>query len=70
MFAVLDDTIPLEAPRGDDPVLGLARHLGLRPRGWEAVPYGLESRSGRIGHALVELLASRRDLQFIKLSVI
>lgn len=72
MFSVLDDATPIKVLQGDDPALALARHVGLRPRGWEKTAYALEPRSGldRIGHALAERLASRRDLRFIKLGVI
>ncbi len=72
MFAVLDDTIPLKALQGDDLALDLARHVGLRPRGWGKAAYALEPRSelDRLGNALAERLASRRDLRFLKLDVI
>ncbi len=72
MFSVLDDAIPLNVLQGDDPVLGLARHVGLRPRGWETAAYALEPRSGldRLGRALAERLATRPDLRFFKLDVI
>ncbi len=72
MFSVLDDTIPLKVLQGDDLVLDLARHVGLRPRGWEKAVYALEPRSelDRLSHALAERLASRKDLRFLKLGVI
>ena len=72
MFSVLDDAIPLEVLQGDDPALALARHVGLRPRGWEKAAYDLEPRPGldRIGRVLAERLGDRRDLRFIKLGAV
>ena len=72
MFSVLDDALPLKVLQGDDPALALARHVGLRPRGWEKAAYALEPRSGldRIAGLLAERLADRRDLRFLKLDVI
>lgn len=72
MFSVLDDAILLKVLQGDVPVLDLARHVGLHPRGWERAAYALEPRSelDRLGHALAERLASRKDPRFLRLSVI
>ena len=72
MFSVLDDTIPLKDLQQRDPALALARHFGLRPRGWEEVAFSLQPRSGldRVGGALAKRLAGRKDLRFLKLDVI